>query len=72
MKDLEDLEDEGSPLCFNCAQRLGKYTWPEIPELLFGYCPQCGGTRALTPVASVFSSTPPRATLKTAREQQVA
>ena len=72
MKDLEDLEDDESPLCFNCAERLGKYTWPEIPELLFGYCPQCGGTKPLGPAAKVVSLTPPGARTEATRDQQVA
>ena len=27
--------------------RLGKTTFPDVPELVGGYCPQCGGSRAL-------------------------
>jgi hypothetical protein len=30
--------------------RLGKSTFPEVPELVMGYCPQCGGTEALDTV----------------------
>ncbi len=53
MEGYEELIPGLSPLCFHCAQRLGKYTWPEVPELLFGQCPQCAGTRPLKPVTQV-------------------
>ena len=29
-------------LCVECAQRLDKHTWPEVPEMIEGVCPQCG------------------------------
>jgi|GEM_PF-1535108 hypothetical protein len=65
--DLEELPAGTSPLCFHCAQRLGRCTWPEIPELLFGQCPQCGGTRPLAPV-----ETRPHAKTGIARKQRAA
>lgn len=55
-----DPDDEASPLCFNCAHRLGKYTWPDIPELVLGYCPQCGGTKPLDPPYAKGKITPLR------------
>jgi hypothetical protein len=66
MEDCEKLTPGFSALCFHCAQRLGKYTWPEIPELLLGQCPQCAGTRPLEPVAQ------PQAGRRIARHQRVA
>lgn len=34
-------------LCLDCAQRLGCDDAPQIPELLDGYCPQCGSSHGL-------------------------
>jgi len=45
------MEDEGYPLCADCARRLGRYSYPGVPELFEGYCPQCGGTTPLIPKA---------------------
>ena len=67
MEDQEERATGASPLCFNCARRLGKCTWPEIPELLFGQCPQCGGTRPLEPV-----ETRPHTETGIARKQRAA
>jgi len=43
--------------------RLGKHTFPDVPELVMGYCPQCGGTETLETVrvhGETFSLSPAR------------
>lgn len=39
--------DSDTPVCAQCARRLGQYAFPAVPELWDGYCPQCGGTEPL-------------------------
>lgn len=40
-------EQESAALCADCATRLERHAFPWVPELLDGYCPQCGGTTPL-------------------------
>lgn len=47
----KSVREEKHLVCAACAKRLGRYAWPGVPELVLGYCPQCGGTEAMIPEA---------------------
>lgn len=52
------MSSEVSLLCLACAERLGQRTWPSVPELVLGYCPQCGGTVPLAQLGMTLGGTP--------------
>lgn len=40
--------EESVSRCFDCARRMGLWVFADVPEMLDGVCPQCGGSDAVT------------------------